>query len=110
MLHDKADPSLVAGGVAHRGGDQIDEVPLDPLPREVVGNREDERLVREVATEDVGEPRAKSRVVQRPLEPTCNLGPETLCCQLLLAHHDARTISSLGDQSGEHNSVVVGTQ
>ena len=39
------DAALLAGRVAHGGADQVDEVPFDPLAREVVRDREDEGIV-----------------------------------------------------------------
>jgi hypothetical protein len=41
----QADVALLAGDVAHGGPDQAEEMPFDPLAREVVRNREHEGVV-----------------------------------------------------------------
>ena len=61
------DAALLAGRVAHRGADQIDEVTLDPLAREVVRDREDEGIVVQLTPFCVAEPRAVRGVVESPL-------------------------------------------
>src|SRR2546423_9008878 len=74
-------------------------MPFDPLAREVVRHGENERLVGELSTGDIAEPGAERGVVQRALETARDFGPETFCCQLLLARHAAGPISSLGGRT-----------
>ena len=50
LLDREPDPPLAAGFVADGGADQIEEMPFDPLAREVVRHREHERVVGELST------------------------------------------------------------
>ena len=90
----QADMSLLARDVAQRGADQPEEVALDPLPREVVGNAEDERIVRELRALGFREPRLVRRLVERSLQPTRNLAPEVFRSQLDWPLHARRTTPS----------------
>ena len=96
LLDDEPDAALRAGSVANRGSDQVEEMALDPLAREVVGHGEDELLVVSSRLVDVAEPGAEGRVVQRLLKPARDFGPETLCCQLLLLRHGTGPTPPLG--------------
>ena len=64
---------------------------LDPLPREVIRDPEDERVVRQLRPLGLGEPRSVRGLVEGPFEPTGNLVPQTLCGQLNWALHAACT-------------------
>src|SRR5262245_20423027 len=44
VVDDEADRTVTAGDVPRGGADQVEEVALDPLAREVVGHGEDERV------------------------------------------------------------------
>src|SRR5262249_31323791 len=85
---------LLAGDVANGSTDQTEEVPFDPLAREVVRNAEDERVVGELDALRLGEPGAVRRLVEGSLEPTGNLVPETLRGQLDWAIHAALPLLS----------------
>src|SRR5918996_2369643 len=87
LANDELDSALVAGRVADGRVDQPEEVPLDPLAREVVRYAKRERLIREVETFGVREPRPVRRFVERAPQSLRNLGPQVLCCQQLLARH-----------------------
>ncbi len=80
----RARPALRAGRVAHGRADQVEEVALDPLAREVVRDAEHERVVGRARDRvDLAEPGAVRRLVERPLEPTGDLVPEALRSQLI---------------------------
>src|SRR5262249_39726674 len=89
LEHGERDSALLAGHVADGCADQAEEVPLDPLAREVVGNAENEGVVRELGSLGLGEPGAVRGLVEGPLEPTGNLVPKTLRGQLNWALHAA---------------------
>ena len=87
----QADVAFLSRDVTDRCADQAEEVALDPLAREVVRNCEHERVVGEVLAFGLRKPRAVRGLVERPLEPTRNLVPESLRSQLDWALHAART-------------------
>jgi hypothetical protein len=62
---------------------------LDPLAREVVGDAEHKRIVRELGALGLREPGAVRGLVEGPFEPTGNLAPQTLRGQLNWAIHAA---------------------
>src|SRR6266545_4098576 len=82
LEHSQLHAALVPGRVAHGCLDQPEEVTLDPLAGEVVGDAEDEVVVRELLTVNVREPRPVCGFVERLLESTGNLGPGALRRQL----------------------------
>ena len=98
-------PPLVAGGVPHSRGDQAEEMPLDPLAREAVGDVDDERFVRQLGAAGTGEPRAVRRGVQGPFEPTGDFRPQGLRSQLELALHAPVQPLSVG--AGETASITA---
>src|ERR671932_541113 len=59
-------PTASGRGGTRRRADQLDEVAVDPLAREVVRHLEDERAVVERDRVDLAEPRLEGRFVQRP--------------------------------------------
>ena len=63
----RIDAPVLAGRVAHRGTDQINEVTFDPLAREVVRDREDEGIVVQLTPFGVAEARAVRGFVESPL-------------------------------------------
>ena len=73
---DDAHRPLVAERVADDRLEQAEEVPLDPLPGEVVRDEQDERLVVERTGLRVGEPRVVGRVVERVPQTGRDLGPK----------------------------------
>src|SRR5207245_10573535 len=77
------------GDVADGRADQTEEVPLDPLAREVVRDAEHEGVVRELRSLRLREPRAVRGLVEGPLEPTGYLVPQALRSQLNWAIHAA---------------------
>jgi len=83
----QADPPLDAGCITDGGLDQADEVTLDPLAREVVRDRDRERVVGQLETLGLGEPRAVRGLIECPLEPTGDFVPQGLRSQLNLALH-----------------------
>src|SRR6476469_154535 len=68
-------------------------MPVDPVPCEVVRNREHKRIVVQLPGGNVPEPGAESRVVERSLEAVGYFKPKAFSCQLLLARQ-RRVISS----------------
>src|SRR5207248_10483022 len=72
---------------------------------EVVRDRQHEAVVRDVTPLDLAEPGAEGRVVEGPLEPTGDLGPQGLCSQLDWLFHPRGPSSSIDDRSGEHSNV-----
>jgi uncharacterized protein (DUF427 family) len=80
--------------IADSRADQVEKMPLDPVTGEVVRDREHERALVQLPGGDIAEPGAERRVVERSLEPVRYLGPEAVCCQLLLARQ-RRVNSSL---------------
>ena len=95
--------ALVADDVAHRGADQAEEVPLDPVARELARDGEHERVAVELETADVTEPLAVRPVAERLLEPPGDLLPEVLCRQLDLVLHRRPDPPRLRP-GGQHNS------
>jgi hypothetical protein len=89
LEHGEPDAPLLARHVADRRADQAEEMPLDPLAREVVRNTEDEGVIRELGALGLGEPGAVRGLVEGPFEPTGNLVPKTLSGQLNWAIHAA---------------------
>ena len=81
------DRPLAARDVADRRADQAEEVALDPVAREIVGNAEHEPVVIEVDALRLPEPRSVGRVVQCTSEPTSYLAPQALRSQLDLVLH-----------------------
>ena len=63
----QADVAFLSRDVTDRCADQAEEVALDPLAREVVRNREHERVVGEVLAFGLRKPRAVRGLVERPL-------------------------------------------
>ena len=82
--HDRA---LDADDVAHRGADQAEEVPLDPVARELARNGEHEGVAVGRELVDVTEPLAVRAVAERLFEPPRDLLPKVLCRQLDLVFH-----------------------
>ena len=78
---------LVAGERVDGGLHEPEEVGLDPLAREVVGDGQDDRLVGHRTAGDLVEPGAVGGVVERLLQTVGNLVPEGLRSQLSLALH-----------------------
>ncbi len=87
LLDAQADPELLAARVTNRGPDQIEEVPLDPLAREVVRDGHGEDAVLETRAVHLAEPGGVGRVVQRFAEPGGNVVPEGVRRQLGLVLH-----------------------
>jgi hypothetical protein len=67
-LDEEPDLTRLADLVAHGCADEIEEMPLDPVPREVVRDGEHEGLVRQLSARDVAEPCTESRLVERSFE------------------------------------------
>ena len=80
---------LLAGDVADGRADQAEEVPLDPVAREIVGNGEDEPLTVQLEAVRLPEPGAVRGVVECPSEPTGDFTPQALRSQLDLVLHPA---------------------
>ena len=70
-----------------RGADQVEEVALDPLAREVVRDGDRERVVVELRAADLAEPGRIRRLVEGFAEPGGHVAPEALRRQLDLALH-----------------------
>ncbi len=62
-------------------------MPLDPLARELVRNRDDEEVVGELVPLGFSEPGLKRRFVQCLAKPDGNLSPEALCRHLSRGFH-----------------------
>ncbi len=100
----------MSGRVLHRRADQAEEVPLDPLAREVVRNREGEGVVGELRAFRVGEPGAEGRFVESPPEPLRDFVPHPVRSQLDLVLHAC--LCPLVRLTGrrEHSSVFGSAQ
>src|SRR5207244_7666854 len=98
------DAPFLARDVADRRADEAEEVPFDPLAREVVRHRENEGVVGELGPVGLGEPRSIRGLVEGPFEPTGDLVPQALRSQLNWAIHAAVPLLSASG-SGEHSSV-----
>ena len=83
------DGPLLAGDVADGRADQAEEVPLDPVACEIVGNGEDEPLTVQLEAVCLPEPGSVRGVVECPSEPTGNFTPQALRSQLDLVLHPA---------------------
>jgi hypothetical protein len=95
--------ALDADDVAHRGADQPEEVPFDPVAGELAWNREHERLVLDGEIADVTEPLGVRPVAERFSEPPRDLLPKVLCRQLDLVLHRRPGPPRLRP-GGQHNS------
>ena len=102
--------ALLAGCVADRGADQLEEMALDPLAREVVRDGEDERVVRHFEPLDLAEPRAVGGFVEGALQPTGDLGPEALRSQLNRLLHPPRPAPPSTTARAEHSNVLDARQ
>ena len=98
VVDDEPHRAIAPGGVAGRGADEVEEMPLDPLAREVVRNGEHEGvpLLRRL---HVTEPRPVRRVVQSAPEPTGDLIPQRPGGQLARLLHAWGSDSSARRQS-----------
>jgi hypothetical protein len=81
----------IAGGVADRGADQLEEVTLDPLAREVVRNSEHEGVVVDGESADLAEPVPECGVVERPTETVGHVSPQALGRQVARVLHAIRS-------------------
>ena len=103
------DRPLHAHDVADGGTDQAEEVPLDPVARELVRNREDEGVALELEAVDVTEPFGIGPVAERFLESPRDLLPEVLCRQLELVLH-RRPAPPVADPAASITAVPIGTK
>ena len=95
-----------AGGVPDGRADQVEEVALDPLAREVVRDREHEPLAVQFFAVDFAEPGRVSGVVERFTEPGGDVVPEVLRRQLDFALHAC--VSLLHSPSGVASIAACG--
>ena len=91
---------------ATRRADQVEEVPLDPLAREVVRDGEDEGVVVEIGAVDLAEPGRVGRLVQRFAQPGRNVVPEGVRRQLGLVLHACCPLLRRRLGVREHSSVL----
>jgi hypothetical protein len=110
VAHREVDAALVSSRVTDGCIDEAEEVALDPLSREVVWDRERERLVRQVETLGLGEPGAIGLVVKGGSQTLRNLGPQTLCSKQLLPFHAGWSFLLALPESDEHSTVVKRVQ
>jgi hypothetical protein len=85
--HAELDRALEADDVADRGADQAEEMPLDPVARELARDGEDECFPLELEGVHVAEPLGIRPVAERLPEPSRDLLPEVLGRQLELMFH-----------------------
>src|SRR6476620_11182010 len=100
---------LDAGDVAHGRADQAEEVPLDPVARELARHGEDERLVLELQAVDVTEPLGVRPCAERLLEPPRDLLPKVLPRQLDLVLH-RRPAPPVARPAASITAVSTGTK
>ena len=101
-----AGPGALAGRVADGGADQLEEMPLDPLAREVVRNGEDEASSVSSDALDLAEPRPVGGVVERALEPPGDLGPEVSAVSSIGCSTRAASAPPSTTARGEHSNVL----
>ncbi len=83
----KRHANAVSGDIADARPDQVEEVALDPVPDELVRNRELERIGVELHLTDAAEPRLVRRLVKCLTQPSRDVAPEALRRQLDLTFH-----------------------
>ena len=103
--HLELDPAGDAGDVPDGRADQLEEVALDPVAREIVRDGEDESALVEGDARRVGEPGVVRRVVEGAPEPTGNVTPQALRSQLDLVLHPAANSSLVN-----RNATLAGRQ
>ena len=83
---------------------------LDPLPREVVRNDDDERFTFELSCRRAVEPRLEGGVVQGVPEPRGNFGPQQFRAQLYRTIHPLDSLLDRLPGSGDYSSANVALQ
>ena len=87
LEHAQLHAQVGAAGVLDGGADQVEEVPLDPLAREVVRDGDRERVGVELGAADLSEPGRVGRVVEGFPKPGGHVAPEVFRRQLDLPIH-----------------------
>ena len=100
----------LAGDLSERGADQPEEMTVDPLAREVVGNGENELVLGNRCGVDLAEPGRERVLVECLPEPTRNLVPDPSRSQLDWLLHPVGTLLCSTEKKGEHSNVGARTQ
>ena len=87
LAHGQRDPDVARERIARRRLDEAEEVPLDPLAREVVRDDEREAVAGQLAGGDVAEPGRVRRLVEGVTEPAGDVVPEALGGRLDVVVH-----------------------